>query len=438
MKPKLMPDNRQESLMKAAEACVGLMNVGVEPNAALTKVAKDFDMNDKEVQLVSHAVNNAKQIAHLQTSDPEKREDVFPLTNADQVVKDRYGAKDTETASANQADQPDAVGIKKELDKQAAASYVDDGVYFSKPTITVEDLRTAWGIKDVPTFSKMANAFPYATEQHVKLAVATAQTDVIAERDACARILQHLGNEFRKTAAPKFETFEKAALAEGVEPALLDMVYQTGRLDKFHEKRASAEEIKGRLYVPSAVIEMIKLVKEAEEHFVRAVNIQAAKDAMSDGFFKSAGPKDVAGGGTLGFDTKMEVKPLDFQEPLAKFPSEMLGLGEDPSKTVAQLFGVYQEEGDASPTLVPREVRQELKNIDARSAIEQLMQDDYIKGHSVPEVVEAYNQATSLNPSFSRAELISYIRQHLATKGAVPLDLQIRARPDMLKDLKEK
>ncbi len=56
------------------------------------------------------------------------------------------------------------------------------------------------------------------------------------------------------------------------------------------------------------------------------------------------------------------------------------------------------------------------------------MEDEYIGGHSIPEVIEAYNAAMSVNPNFGRAELVSYIRQHLATQGAVPLDLQLRAR----------
>jgi len=66
MSEKLMSDERHEHLLKSAEETVGLMNIGIDPNAALAKVAEDKNLNDHEVDVVAHAVNNSKQLAYLQ------------------------------------------------------------------------------------------------------------------------------------------------------------------------------------------------------------------------------------------------------------------------------------------------------------------------------------------------------------------------------------
>jgi hypothetical protein len=86
MSLKFMPDSRHDELIKAASECIDLMNMDISPNTALKKVAEDFGMNDKEVVLVSHAVNNSKQLAHLQSADKEDKGSPFPLTNAQAVI----------------------------------------------------------------------------------------------------------------------------------------------------------------------------------------------------------------------------------------------------------------------------------------------------------------------------------------------------------------
>ena len=66
--------------------CIDLMNIGSEPNSALRHVKKAFELNDNEVTLVSHAVNNSKQLSHLQNSDSKDKDKPFPLTSAEQVT----------------------------------------------------------------------------------------------------------------------------------------------------------------------------------------------------------------------------------------------------------------------------------------------------------------------------------------------------------------
>lgn len=96
MSLELMGPRRHAILIKAAEACVDGMNDGAAPNAALRKAAQEFDLNAKEVALVSHAVNNSRTLSHLANSEAEAKADPFPLTNADEVTQELFPEPDAE------------------------------------------------------------------------------------------------------------------------------------------------------------------------------------------------------------------------------------------------------------------------------------------------------------------------------------------------------
>lgn len=96
MSLELMGPRRHAILIKAAEACVDCMNDGAAPNAALRKAAQEFDLNAKEVALVSHAVNNSRTLSHLANSEAESKADPFPLTNADEVTQELFPEPDAE------------------------------------------------------------------------------------------------------------------------------------------------------------------------------------------------------------------------------------------------------------------------------------------------------------------------------------------------------
>jgi hypothetical protein len=68
-----------------------------------------------------------------------------------------------------------------------------------------------------------------------------------------------------------------------------------------------------------------------------------------------------------------------------------------------------------------------MQNIDTRARLQSVMSDKYISGADLPDIIDAYNQAMSVNPRFGEAELVAYMRQALATNNAMPLDLLVRA-----------
>lgn len=428
---KLMSDERQAQLFKAAEACVGLMNIGVEPNAALRKVADDEQLNDKEVVLVSHAVNNSKQLAHLQSMKAEDKESPFPLTNADIVTKQRYSREETESRSAKQdADQPDALGIKENLDKIAAANKENRSFHGSpKVAATTPEFRKEWGSEGVPAFTTYTDPNPYTKIAYYRIGIEEAATEAEGRQMEAAGILESLGQEFRKTAAPDFVLFEKAAMMSGVSPDTLDLVYAYGHLDRVGTKRANLQEKTARVHVTPGMMGLIDRCVRADTLWKEAADYLAAKTVLETRYAeaqaKVAGALDWAAGKNDQVAIDASLKGVG--EALSTAPQDILGLGADPNATVMDAAGLSKPEGfEVNPSL-DKTMRQDLANVDARGRLETLMQDNYISGHPLPEVIDAYNAAMSVNPQFGQAELTSYMRQHLASKGAIPLDLQVRA-----------
>jgi len=452
MTEQLMSSARQDQLMKAAEETVGLMNVGVEPNAALSKIAKDNDMNDHEVEVVAHAVNNGRQLAHIQNSPEDDREKEFPLidpekvrphgdtqpaTNADQNTGYRYGVQETPGEDTEaKMDAPDADEIQEDLRKSASNSYLEQGDYRlreEQPDYAGQ-LREGWGLSEPQQkVAEYVNPTPFAKLSHYRIGIEEANLRYLKRVDDCMGEMQKVANGMRRLDAPKWAEVEKTAAAMGAEKATLDMIFATCDIEKFGEQRADLSvKTASRIYALPKVYELAEhcvradtLWKEAADvHTARGI-LQEQQSAAENALF----PKEAAGSpysnSPLGVQTNVSASLGEFAEPIEKAPEEFTGLTPD---VLQHAIGGGAPEGEGGPQAPGYDFRQEMRNIDARSSIENLMQDDYISGHSTPEVIDAYNAAMSVNPDFGRAEMISYVRQHLATEGSVPLDLQIRAR----------
>lgn len=459
MPENLMSDSRHAELIKAAEETIGLMNIGVDGNAALSKVAQDQTMNDHEVEIVAHAVNNSKQLAHLQTAEPEDREKPFPLidpdvvknelqppTNASTSVGDRYGPQDQPSQNAeDRAEQPDAVGIHKELlEKAAASSYEADELYLNGPSQVPDNLqvlRDDWGLQQekvaLAQMKPHEDQFrPFQKLSHYQIGIEEARVRYLTKVSQCIDELQALHTEMRRLDAPEWQEVEKVAHALGAESATLDLAYAAADIEKFGQARADLQvKTAGAIQTTQRVRELAdKIVcadtlwKEASDIYAAQQELERQLDQAESGLCQTkqaAGeypysPKELAGG-SIPVDLGQIAQEVE-QAPRDYFTSP---------ETLIEASG-----GEVDPKVEYRTMedafdqpfRQGMANTDTRARIEGLMEDDFIGGHSLPEVVEAYNAAMSVNPNFGQAELVSYMRQHLATEGAVPLDLQIRAR----------
>lgn len=432
MKPiELMDDNRHSQLIKAAEQCIDLMNIGIDPNAALRKVAKDNTMTDKEVYLVSHAVNNSKQLAHLQTAKAEDKEKPFPLTNAEEALG---AASPAQLATGSEhseqdAEQPDAVGITENLKKDAAAdTYEDRGSYrrvfvsTEEKTANVAALREAWGVtgKTATVDTDLTN--PYDSLNEVRFGIDRMSQEAMQLRDAACAKLDKIAQAFLYADPPSFAEFEKAAGTLGVTQEIIDLIYEMGPAEL--EMARSQEKVASeRMHVSTDVYGLVKDAENADQLWQASADREAVKKHLQ-GVLRLEEAK-IAG---LLPEELEDIEGVLGEGREESEKSDFLGLGEKPVEAISAISHVPSSvKSETKIDDLSHGTRQQILNSNARSRIEALLQDPYVGKHEVPDVIDAYNQAISVNPNFGNAEILAYAKQHLGSRGAVPLDLMIRA-----------
>jgi len=436
MKPiELMDDRRHGQLIKAAEQCIDLMNIGIDPNAALRKVAKDNGMTDKEVYLVSHAVNNSKQLAHLQTAKAEDKEKPFPLTNAEEALGAASPAQlDTISEHSEQdAEQPDAIGIIQNLKKDAAAHTYEDRGSYRRVEVSDEEkaekvasLREDWGVTKTATADgDFVN--PYDSLSEAKFAISRMSEEAMQFRDAACDVLDKIASAFCVSDGPSFAEFEKAAGTNGITQELIDLIYDLGPAG-LEQARAQEKTASGRMFVSPEVYKLVKSAENADELWQASADREAVKAHLQ----KIVRSEEAKIAGILPEELE-GLESIDEAVGDAKSKAEgaggFLGLGENPVESISQVSHVPStvKSEPAKIDDLGHSTRQQILNSSARSKIENLLQDPYVGKHEIPEVIDAYNQAMSVNPGFGDAEVLAYARQHLGSRGAVPLDLMIRA-----------
>jgi hypothetical protein len=422
---KLMSDTRHEQLIKAAEHTLELMGAGVEPTAALYKVAKDEGLNKNEVQLVSSAVNNSKTIATLQTREPEDRAKPFPLTNAETVVNELFPEMKEELSddAKQRQGKDDHPAAKTPNAKEAQDSYYD----FNRYDFSPEDEILTYRAKVAE--AKVA-AKPDLEANRIQLE--EARIGWTAARDAAETSLSKVAHAFRLADAPAFERFEKICNHAGVTPELVDMVYTLGNLASVGCRRAgqmtkeasTIRALPNEYRLLQEIVRADEMWKQAADYLAVRMILEDKNQADTREVFQLKEAKDTDDSGV---EVTMKVDPSEgWRGSFDNIVSEGITGGTMP-EDVMRAAGLHGEGATAPKSPLEVNARQQLQNIQARESLENVMQDPFIGKHPLPQVIDAYNRAISVKPSFGAAELASYIRQDLATEGGVPLDLQLRA-----------
>lgn len=456
--PELMPDRRYRQLMKAAEETIELSNIGVDSTAALAKVARDADLNDHEVELVAHAVNNSTQLAYLQSEDPNEREAPFPLvdaekakeqrdqpaTNADENTGDRYGNQETPSQSAeDRFASPDSLEIQERVRKEAELSYLPERFIHPVEDDHARILREGWGLEKAASAQLRAHQDPHAVARKLSSycqAVEEARTRAASARHDCETHIRKISEDLRRLDVPDWSILECAALGMGADAQVLDLIYKNAGLAELGVARADLQKQAQVRQINPREAEFARRLLQTDALLEKAAEAVAVYELCTDhaaqaerqllGIDQLEKEAQSAAAAPFISNTRVDagIDPGELGKQIGEAPATVL-----PTREV--LMGALMDPASDKPetATLPYSHRQDVANIGSRAHLESLMRDDYVGGHELPEVIEAYNQAMSVNPTFSRAELISYVRQHLATKGAVPLDLQLRAHqtPDV-------
>jgi hypothetical protein len=453
---KSMSEERSNHLIKCAARIAELMNVGVHPDAALLKVARDEALNAEEVKRVSEATNNAKTISVLAGSKPSEKSAPFPLTNAE-AVNDELWSKNPD---AEHEVTPDTAGnfdaSKMKSKKSAAAeslatsgSYLDveapdyaaalreacgfDTHTHSRQKIAVDttlDADVVLRVENEHSGAKIATAGsrmvsnPFAALAGARHQCEDARAKYAEDADRASAMVTDVADAFRRADAPTFARVEKIAQHMGVPSQILDVAYELGNLEKIGHARADAGM---KLADEWDIAQCTSTEKHLAEQLVNATAMaKQASDAYAVYLRLDAGLTKVAG------ELNEAIKHVSSE--VEAMPDRLSGAGFDHSKAVDLIgnatgtLGDKPElpKGDQSPLDV--NTRQELANNDTAIDVQKLMGDSFIGAHPLHTVVDAFNRIRSVNPGLSDAELNSLIRHDLSTEGAVPFDTLHRAR----------
>lgn len=490
MSLELMGPRRHAILIRAAEACVDGMNDGAAPNAALRKAAQEFDLNAKEVALVSHAVNNSRTLSHLANSESESKADPFPLTNADEVTQELFpepDAEDKKPANGTKpGDCPDVEspnklpGAKKTASENSGKadvegvdeSYKEDGDF--KDVISDADAKS----EDAELFKTAREVFgsdPMALRRgRIKIACDINGVGVSADfgmeatriREAldsglhgidCSRLadnpfikLQNL-KAAAEAARTKFSEHRDAAFVK-----LARIVESFARIDSPAFSRV--ETLAKRAGVDPATLDVIwvtgDLGNRGHHRATPAMKIagdviatctpqeKAVVDSVStlETLWKHASH-------CLAAKNEVDRRLAEAEPRLAKIAEDAGGYVKNITDTATSLpqdamggediytvvGGALGNRGTDSPDYGAQSKsplsaggQQRIKNTGAAISLASLMDDPYISQRPIPETVKAFNAVMATNPDADAAMVRRLVKDQLASGGDLDTDVLLR------------
>ena len=438
---KTMSSQRHEHLVKSAARTIGMMNQGVDPDAALTKVASEDGLNKNEIELVSHAINTSATLSHLESAAPKDKDKIFPITNAERVVARVYDGGQNESQDEVDArlrkDAPkpgksNVNDVKKVASIQR--SYEDRGTYLDVGTDHRPDARDAFG----PSCPALPGV---AVDPQVKIArlarvIDEARTRAAGARDEMYRCLEKAAQALEPQSGPRFERVERAAAAHGVYPELLDQLYKGAELDRRGQRRADLTK-QAAAEVTPAEHRVLEQILRAENQLKLAIDCSTAHMILQDERAELIKQASAGDGAAAALDASMTAEPAHLSSGFLSDPGKMLhggheggtgGLLHDVSGSSAGSAEAERLTGKMTANPLDVNSRQELENHATGGLFQHIMSDDVIGKYPLADVVKAFNDARHSGAKLGPPEITALVRQHLTTEGGIPLDTLLRAR----------
>lgn len=421
MKPfKPMSSARQDTLMKAANEVIDMVHMTVDPDAALRKVASDYSMGDKEIDLVSHAVNNALAYDHIHEADEDARGAPFPLTNAENVKPKNEPA--VQAVDEHQDyHEPDAIDLAKKQEKNAASSY-DVEQDFNAPVTPDygQVLETLFAVEKIarPTLE----SDPFTDVRLLQDQIDTNRAKLAGLKEQVygdvERIRWIVKRAYFETQLDQVKT---AASLEGVPESVIAFVAEAVGFDGA-VKTASAHITltPEPAYVVDLLHSVDKAIKEAGAVESELVQQEERLEELLVGKFAGAVPtgKGPGGGGYAG-DVLSTVGDV-----VGNVPHLVLG---DPGERVREIASETASSVDDDPVL-SREHNRYVGSADRRALWNAVIDDPYLRGKPIDVLIKAFEDGDAAGFATSRPLMLNYIRETTETGGYVPPELLLKAR----------
>jgi hypothetical protein len=402
----------EDRLLTATKRAADLVERdGLAPNAAIEKVARDGKFGPGEIEMLCYAHNTGRQLAQFQkTANVLDKLAEFPLADPAKVVAAVYPTVPAEKAAV----APRPVG-SRHLDYLMPPTWADaqrppglEKAALDLPPLPKPDLP--------PPDPHDAMRKKYGDYERVKLAHDQArQAALLAEGDLHAKVAAVTGY-FQQPGRLPFDTVEKTATAlYGADAtALMDLVHVRTRS---REKRAAAtpnDVVRDTVSLGAKIFHDIGdalaatrtlLTKRAAADQARAA-FEAAKEGVTGPF--AAGR---SGATAPGRPTTSEKRAILNSPAFGAFLGNSVGriVGDGPKSKNDLIEDEWLDLEDPGH-------QNELRKIKAHAMLNGMLTDpdSPISGHDPDEVLQAYNEISSLAPRV--AEQPAAIRPILARK----------------------
>ncbi len=405
----LMSAEAERAAVDVVKQAIELYNGDAQltPSQALIKASESHDFTPDMLCRLTEAFNSSAQVAHLETSDVNKRAESIPLANPAEVVEaffpDNVQSR-AEKAAAVEApdcyDTPehgDFMPVMEEMEKAAREA-------------PIKLARTPRRYEADPDmlYGRIAKNKQAAYRKSEVL-----QTEAQEHLDKVAALADRLIQYFRQPGHLPFAEVEKRARLNftGVEK-LLDHVFDQGNLAKSGEVRA---EMTGKelAFIKDASVEpysLIKVAVEAGEGYARAL-------------VKAAGILDEA-------DTQYARDMSDYQQYKAavNVKSALISAMTGGAASAEKLLQPPEPEKPVPmPVISDPEHEAQLASIEQQAALNDLLANDPVISAVDPqEVIRAFNQLSAMAPHVARDPnvLRSVLRRYVQQQDVDPFEIK--------------
>jgi hypothetical protein len=124
IKMNKMSQPEQRKMLKALNKAADYTKDGMSPDEALTKVAKEHDLNGPKIERLCEAYNKANAVAYMKSAPSDKRAENYPIAKVANVIENIFGiqekAAEEITFSKRNYAEEGFVPVEKPMDKAAS------------------------------------------------------------------------------------------------------------------------------------------------------------------------------------------------------------------------------------------------------------------------------------------------------------------------------
>lgn len=441
-------DNPDALLKYAVEQAIQLINSDkLQPEAAVTKIARELELNPNFIKRASEAINVALTYNHMKTA-ADKAAD-FPIVDAQNVVRSIFGEKEKTAAeyAAEQFSTHQVGGVTPKIDR-----YLNDPRYKAAYEAILNTVAPShYPMSERGVYEKSAN---YLRDLR-KIEDKALSDKCAAEYDsnqAFCDILAALskGAEYRTS----FAEFERQVLAKHAEAAkeYLDLIHRcmkTGEARGEHDPNVKViEQCKEAALFDRFLAKVAEYHQSVEIAKVASENYKFEKDYVTEIFHGANLDKEADAVTELTAIDKLtrqkakQRKQEAVIDPVLKRANEKLAAVSDREEQIKEAFNFvdsamerFRDEGKPSSQLTsnsPEDNRQR------KFVLQELaVTDPILKSVDPQKLVDSYSQMLAIAPELAKEkELVrSTLRSMTASQALGPFEGQqlMQANNEMLK-----